>query len=369
MQIAVAAVVAAVLLGTAGSPASLAASASSETLPLVSGEEETDVVRLAFTGDTLIHVPVARSAQVESDVYDFRPMFADLKKVLGMADLSICHLEVPLSPENIVAGYPIFSAPGDLAEALVYAGFDGCSTASNHSFDRGVDGVIETMEILEEAGLAQSGMAREPTSGWEAAYYELGDLTVAHIASTYWLNGFRLPTDQPWLVQALDVDQILGIAARAKRSGADLVVASVHCCVEYVHEPTLAQRELHHDLIRSPDVDLVVAHHSHVVGPIEELDGEYIIHGLGNLLSAQRGGGRDDGLVAIVEAKRSAHGWVISGIEVVATWVEPGTYRILPAILYNPGSYGRTMSMVESYGMEVSHAVWPGFPGWRLPRV
>lgn len=324
---------------------------------------------VAFTGDTLIHVPIATRASNGAGKYDFRPMFAPVRQIISGADLAICHLEVPLSPDNRVSGYPNFSSPGDLAAALAYAGYDGCSTASNHSYDRGAQGVIDTVQILERAGLAQAGMATEVASGWDATYYSMGDLTLAHISATYWLNGYVLPEDQPWLVQAMNIDQILAIAARAKLSGADLVVVSLHCCIEYLREPTAVQAAMHRELIRSPDVDLVVAHHSHVVGPVEQLDGEFILHGLGNLLSAQRGNGKDDGVVAIATAEKSEGLWSFSAVEVVPTWVERGTYRILPAILENRPSYLRTMEVLHLYGAEVPHAIWPGFPGYRLPQV
>lgn len=349
---------------------SVTANATDLSRPDQSGGGNDAGLTIAFTGDMLPHLTVSARARTV-DGYDFRPMLTRLKPLLSAADLAICHLEAPLSPTSRdLSGYPLFSAPWELAEAMAYAGYDGCSTASNHSYDRGAQGVRDTITILENAGLRQSGMAAEPEEGWAPTYYEVGEVTIAHISATYWLNGLRLPADQPWLVQALDTDQVLAIAAGAKRSGADLVIVSVHCCVEYLTEPTATQREMNRDLIRSPDVDLVVGHHSHVVGPVEMLDGKYVLHGLGNFLTAQRTGSTADGVVALVHVGNSnGDTWQVDDVEVVATWVTPGTYRILPAATANRGAYERTMRAVRLYGVPVGHAVWQGFPGYRLPEV
>ena len=39
------------------------------------------------------------------------------------------------------------------------------------------------------------------------------------------------------------------------------------------------------ELLASPDIDLVVGHHAHVVQPIERIGDEWAIYGLGNILS------------------------------------------------------------------------------------
>lgn len=313
--------------------------------------DEIRSVSVAFTGDTLVSPGVSSRAARYGTPYDFRPMFAQVRPVIAAADLAICHLEVPLSKDNTgLSGYPLFAAPRQVANALAYAGYDGCSTASNHSYDRSASGVFETIEILAEVGLSQSGMAATPDEAWKATYYELDGLTLAHISATYWLNGLAMPEDQQWLVQLLDKDEILAIAARSRRMGADVVIVSIHCCVEYQANPTEAQRQLNHDLIKSDDVDLVVGHHSHVVGPIERVEGEYIIHGLGNFLSGQsQFPALRDGVVAIANIEQSNGKWRVVGIDVVPTWVEPGTYQVRPAARSNPASFERTMATVTSY--------------------
>lgn len=64
------------------------------------------------------------------------------------------------------------------------------SSASNHSYDRSASGVFETIEILADAELSQSGMAATPDAAWKATYYELDGLTLAHISVPTGSTGF-----------------------------------------------------------------------------------------------------------------------------------------------------------------------------------
>lgn len=309
---------------------------------------------LAFGGDILIHASIRRISATGGDSFDFRPIFGKMRPLLSGADMSICHLEVPLTSSNSdLSTYPRFNAPHEVAEGIAYGGFDGCSTASNHSIDKGPAGLIDTLDILDAAGLAHAGTARTPEEAASATIYDLGDLQVAHIAATYWLNGLSTPPDQEWMAQRIDVAAILEMARQARWAGADLVVVSIHCCTEYRSEPTLEQVELFQELIGSPWVDLVIGHHSHVVGPVEKIDGEYVAYGLGNLLSGQRQFvGTMDGVVAIATARWDDGAWGIADLDVVPTLVNRNSFVIEPAPV-DSASFQRTMEAINSYGADV----------------
>jgi poly-gamma-glutamate synthesis protein (capsule biosynthesis protein) len=327
--------------------------------------EEPEELTIVFTGDTLIHSSVANTARV-ADGYDFKPMFAGVRHLIKRADLAICHLEVPLSPTSSgLSSYPLFNAPREVADALAWAGYDGCSTASNHSIDKGVDGIAGTLRVLREAGLSQSGMADDPGSGWEATTYEVDGVRIANISATYWLNGLVMPRDKQHLVQLLDVDQLILVAARARGAGADLVVVSMHCCLEYQQQPTIGQLQIAHELVNSEFIDLVVTHHAHVVSPIERVGDEFIVHGLGNFLSGMHSDPRtSDGVIVHANAGRVGDVWRFTSINVTPTSVTPWSWRVAPAATGSP-SYIRTMSTLTSMGAALGDYRAPGLADWQ----
>ena len=330
---------------------------------------EPEELTVAFTGDTLIHTSVSLAAR-QVDGYDFRPMFESVRHLIMRADLAICHLEVPLSPTSSgLTSYPRFNAPAEIARALVWAGYDGCSTASNHSIDKGVAGISGTLSVLEEAGLGQAGMAADPGGGWEAAMYQVDGIQIANISATYWLNGLAMPRDQEHLVQLLDIDQLMLVAARARGVGADLIVISMHCCTEYRMQPTPAQVETAHTLIESEFVDLVITHHSHIVGPVERVGGEFIIHGLGNFLSGMHSDPRtSDGLILFANAGKVNGRWRFTSIDVTPTNVTSWSWHIEQA---SPGSasFERTMSVLTGMGAPIGLYEGRGLSDWQLALI
>jgi poly-gamma-glutamate synthesis protein (capsule biosynthesis protein) len=183
--------------------------------------------------------------------------------------------------------------------------------------------------------------------------YRVGEVTVGHLSATWWLNGLRLPPGREFMVQMLDPGQLLAQAQQMRRSGADVVVVSMHCCVEYVTLPTAHQREVARRLIASPDVDLVVGHHAHVIQPVEQIGDEYILYGLGNFLSGQRSRpATQDGVIVTVEFALRGDGWAARRVEAYPTWVEGRSYRILPASR-NPESWRRTERALRLFGADI----------------
>ncbi|WP_156159144.1 CapA family protein [Demequina gelatinilytica] len=255
---------------------------------------------LVAGGDVLPHTPVNTSAATAGG-YDYTALFAGIEPYIAGADLAICHMEVPVSPDGgKPSGYPIFSAPDALVRDLAEVGWDGCSTASNHSVDKGMAGVTATLDAFDDALLQHAGTARSESESQQVSYYVVGDgdrlIKVAHLSFAYGTNG--MPVANPWSVDLFDADAedatpIIEAAQRARDDGADVVVASVHCCVEYRTAPSDAQRAIAQQIADSGLVDLYIGHHAHVPQPIELLpggpsgDGMWTAFGLGNMLSNQ----------------------------------------------------------------------------------
>ncbi|MGH8776759.1 MAG: CapA family protein [Jiangellaceae bacterium] len=264
---------------------------------------------LVATGDVLLHERVWRQAEQDAaetgnGPLDFGPQLANLAPIVSAADLAICHLEVPLAPPaGPYQGYPTFSGPPQIVAALVATGYDACTTASNHTFDQGADGITRTLEGLDAAGLAHAGSARTPPEAEATTIVEVatseGPVRVALLSFTYGFNGIPYPGGDAWRGNQIDEETILADAAAARARGAEVVVVALHWGDEYVHEPNPQQLDLAPRLIASPDVDLLLGHHAHVVQPVENVGGEWIVFGMGNLMAnhAEPEGPKAEGLL------------------------------------------------------------------------
>ncbi|GAA4286757.1 hypothetical protein GCM10022262_11160 [Georgenia daeguensis] len=249
-------------------------------------------------GDVLPHASVNRSAALPGGGYDFVPLMAGVEEWTAGADLALCSLEVPLAPPGEeVSAYPAFGAPGELVTALAELGWDGCATATNHALDRGLAGVSHTLDMLDAAGLGHVGTARDAGEAAQPQLYVLRrgerEIVVAHLAATTLLNGPAAPAAAPWAVTRADAGALTEQARAAREAGADVVVASLHWGVEYVHSPTREQLEIAAALADGGQIDVVLGNHSHVPQPIEQLPGGpdgagmWVAWSMGNFLSNQ----------------------------------------------------------------------------------
>jgi poly-gamma-glutamate synthesis protein (capsule biosynthesis protein) len=312
---------------------------------------------LVATGDVLVHQGRALTAGAErGGGHDFGGVLAPVAPVLRAADLAVCHLETPVAASGgPYRGYPSFAVQPEIVEALAGAGYDVCSTASNHSLDDGFDGLVRTLDALEAAGVAATGTHRSAADAQRPRIVDAGGVAVGHVAVTFGLNGVPLPAGREWSVDVFDVPDVTGVlaaAARARAAGAEVVVVSVHCCAEYDHEPTGAQEEAVRALLASPDVDLVLGHHAHVVQPFERIAGEWAAYGLGNHVAehATRGHATEDSVIARFTFTRGAGGgFAVTRAEAVPVRIDLGAdaVRVVPA---DPPARERITTVLDRRG-------------------
>ena len=270
-------------------PSTLAPVVETSTIPA----ETTTVVpspvtmSLAFAGDILIHSQVWKAATVNAggSGYDFTPMFARVKPLIEGVDLAICHLEVPLvALGEKPTTNPLYSAPTELAWAIKGMGFDRCSTASNHSFDKGVKGIEATLNEFDALGLGQAGMARTPDE-IEPKVFDVKGIKVTHLSYTFGFNDIPAPNGETWRSALIDPARIIADAQKARDMGANVVIVSMHWGRETQTDLSDFQLTNSDAITKSGLIDLVVGHHAHVVQKIEQVNGVWTIFGLSNLIS------------------------------------------------------------------------------------
>ncbi|WP_030301181.1 CapA family protein [Streptomyces katrae] len=250
---------------------------------------------LVATGDVLPHDSVIKraAADADGDGHDFRPMFSLVKPVVSTADLAICHMETVYGEDGgPFTGYPAFQSPPEVADGLKDAGYDGCSTASNHTLDAGADGLKRTLDKFDKAGLKHAGSARTATEAATPTLYTAGSAKVAHLAYTYDTNGYPLPEDRPWAVNLMEKDKIIADARAARKAGADVVLVSVHWGTEWQTEPDEKQLALGKALTASqtgarPDIDMILGTHAHIPQAYEKVNGTWIIYGMGDQVAGE----------------------------------------------------------------------------------
>ena len=198
--------------------------------PTAAGQTEPRSFTVLAAGDIIVHGRLAGFAAQNAAApgeWDFWPMMEAFEPWVSSADFSICALEVVLSSTNRgLSYYPRFIAPNQVADAIAATGWDACTTATNHGLDGGIQGVVTTLDELDERGIGHSGTARTPEERLPALY-EIEGVTVAHLAFTEHWNGLETPADMRWAANTARADQIIEDARWAREQGAEFVILSI----------------------------------------------------------------------------------------------------------------------------------------------
>jgi poly-gamma-glutamate capsule biosynthesis protein CapA/YwtB (metallophosphatase superfamily) len=254
-------------------------------------------------------------------------MYASIATDVRSADLATCEMETPLArPQGPFAAWPTFNAPPQVLTALVRIGYRSCTTASNHSIDQGYDGVKRTLDELDAAGLRHTGSARAADEAANPLIITLPNgVKVGQLAYSFGFNAIPVPADKPWLANLIDVGRIRAAAHRARQAGADIVVLSMHWGTEYDHLATQEQRDQARRLLRSPDIDLILGDHAHVVQPAEKINGKWVFYCMGNQISRHAepiAEGREGVMPRITFTETLPHHFRVSTAEAIPTWME-----------------------------------------------
>lgn len=323
-------------------------------------------------GDVLLHQGLWAQGRADATArhesgYDFDPIFTSAKPRIESADLAICHLETPLAKAGgPYRGYPVFAVPPSITKTIHDVGYDSCSTASNHSLDDGEAGIDRTLDALDAAGVKHTGTARSAAEAAKPDLLLAKGVTVAQLSYAYGFNGLSRPAGKSWLANLINVKDILAAAARAKAAGADVVIVSLHFGTEYQQTPNAQQLSVAKALLASPDVDLILGCHAHVVQPFQEIDGKWVAYGMGNQIATQGfSKPTQDGVMPeFTFTEKTPHHFVVTKATAIPTYDDlshPIRLIDLPAALAKPGlsaskrnlyeaSWKRTAKIVESMG-------------------
>ena len=268
------------------------------------------VSSLAVCGDAMSHMPQTRDAyDSQAGAYDYKPMIRFAKPWIEQADYAVVNLETTFAGGPDYSGFPAFNTPDALGDALKDAGFDLVSTANNHCLDRGYDGMVRTLDVLDKLGLAHVGTYRsaEERAAQNGVYVaDMGGIKVAFLSYTYGTNGIPVSKSHPDTVnilhtdymsdtQVLDTERIADDLAAAEALSPDLIAVIVHWGVEYQTTQNEHQEEIA-DFLFDHGADVILGSHPHVLQPMEtrtltDRDGTthtgFVCWSLGNFISSQ----------------------------------------------------------------------------------
>jgi poly-gamma-glutamate capsule biosynthesis protein CapA/YwtB (metallophosphatase superfamily) len=227
--------------------------------------------------------------------------------------IAFCNCEWPLTDRGASwpgkAGRVVRSRP-ELVSTYTLCGFDVVSLANNHVMNFGVEGLMQTIEVLDAAGIAHSGAGRNRTAAHRPAVITRDGRRYAFLSYTsVFTAGFEATDERPGMAvvkidtsyripkrlhempgSPLDIDTTPNAEHMARachdirraRAEADAVIVSWHWGVSMGYQHLVPyQIELAHAAVDA-GADIVVGHHPHLIQPIELYKGKLIAYCLGH---------------------------------------------------------------------------------------
>lgn len=247
---------------------------------------------LFMVGDALIHYGVYHDAKQADGSYDFRPMFEYIKPISSKYDLVYYNQETVLGGESLgYSSYPRFNSPQQVGDAFIDAGFNMVSLATNHTMDKGEQGVINSVNYWKSKKdkVVYSGqwLSQEERETETAQIYEKNGISYAFLSYTIWTNGLETPKDKEYLNNVYSPEKAAADIAKVKGK-TDVIMVAMHWGTEYSLGVDAKQDEIA-NYLSSLGVNIIIGAHPHVVEPVEYLnDGKtFVIYSLGNFISDQ----------------------------------------------------------------------------------
>jgi len=247
-------------------------------------------ISVTVNGDLLFHDGLWNNFRTGDErEFDFTPLFAAEKQYYEKSDVAVCDVETPIADlGGPYDGYPIFNIPPQVLDAAAGAGYNACTTATNHAIDQGVAGIERVIDKLDALNIKHVGTYKNEADSTKPVIIDTEGGKIAIVSGTVSLNG--MIADADWRVDRMrdgemldaDVERAVSMAKKARAQGAHLVIMQLHSLQEYITYADGWQQSATHELIDSGEFDLVYFHGSHSVQPLELYNGVYIVYGLGN---------------------------------------------------------------------------------------
>lgn len=321
--------------------------------------------RITFAGD-LILLEDQVNLGYKDGGYDFSDVFEYAEPYISSADLAIGVFEGPMagsdkgySTGNFDDGKKLYlNFPDEFATAVKDAGFDLVTTANNHMLDKGEEGALRTLDVLDSIGLDHTGTYRNQADKDDnrIKIVEAGGIRFAVLSYTYGSNY----TDKQELIDGrysyltsvisdTEGERFEKLKAgveedfkAARALSPDLIIVLPHVGTQFVNEPDETQ-EVWFEIFKQNGADIILGDHPHVVEPVKiETVGDrkvFTAYCPGNFANVYRENQGDTSMLVDVYIDRNTK--EITGGSVVPLYTyapADGNYKAVPVyeIMNNP---------------------------------
>lgn len=297
-----------------------------EPLPEPEPEPEPEPARVTLMalGDNLIHNSTYWSMELPEGGYDFTSIYTEIAKTIEHYDIACINQETALVADRaLIDNYPSFGTPQEAGDALAAAGFDVITQATNHCFDKGDTGILDSIRFWREhyPEITLLGIHDSQEDADAVHVVEKNGIRIAMLNYTYGMNAGA--PQNAYMVDRFDTYDNVAADIAAAKEQSDIVIVFAHWGEEDQTTPNDYQRNWA-QFMADEGVDLIIGSHPHILQPLETVTGKNgnevpVFYSLGNFFSHQLSVTGMLGGMASVTIEKDANGTHLVSYDLVPT--------------------------------------------------
>jgi poly-gamma-glutamate capsule biosynthesis protein CapA/YwtB (metallophosphatase superfamily) len=240
-----------------------------------------DGIVIAFAGDVMI----GRMVNENLNNVPYEHPWGDMRNLVREADLFIINLETTLT-ESDKAVLKVFNykADPDRVEVLKRAGVDIVNLANNHILDFDVEGMRETIQVLDQANILHVGAGDNENEARRHVVVEKDGIKIGIIGYSDNEPAWAAKEQNPGVnyVKVGDTEEILNDIEKLKPE-VDLLIVTIHWGPNMRDKPSEEFINFAHELIDN-GVDIIHGHSAHVFQGVEIYNNKLIMYDAGDFV-------------------------------------------------------------------------------------
>ena len=277
------------------------------SMKLINTNEFEKAIRISYIGDLILLKDQVISAKNKiTGKYEFDEMFKNTWDYLQKSELSIGVFEGPsagnktsYSTSNYGDGIPLYlNFPDEFVKSVKKAGISLVTTANNHLLDKGIDGALRTIDILNQNNITHTGSYRSPKEKNQLLVLNISNIKFAILSYTSSVNLEnieKLYEKYPYLTSFIPklnnkyyneiLIEIKNDFKKAKNAKPDYIVVLAHMGSEFSDSTDIFQKNWN-KIFSELGADIILGDHSHHVQPLEQLGSTFIVNCPGNFANS-----------------------------------------------------------------------------------
>jgi poly-gamma-glutamate synthesis protein (capsule biosynthesis protein) len=243
--------------------------------------EKNGNIQIGLMGDVMIGRLVNEQLDYVPAIY----IWGDVLPILKNSDLNLINLEAALTKSSQrVPKVFNFKADPHKVQSLVDASVHVVNLANNHVLDYSVEGLIETLETLDHAGIKHVGAGRNIAEASLPATFIIKGIKIGILGCTDNEPLWRASETRPG-TKFLEVPDVHAIEKEILelRPKVDILILSIHWGPNMRERPSREFIHFAHALI-DLGVDLIHGHSAHIFQGVEIYKGKSILYDTGDFV-------------------------------------------------------------------------------------